>query len=89
MKGTRIVLAVLGAWMAVATLAGAAPKITDEYIIVSGGPSLLEWEKYRKEGHRHDRWWGNFIRTARIRFEQINKVYQGKGNVTWMVYRPG
>lgn len=61
----------------------------DEYIIVSGGPSLLSLEGYRREAHRHDRWWGNFIRTARIRIEQLQKASNGAVNITWLVYRPG
>ena len=35
---------------------------TDEYILLVGGPSLLQWENFRREEHRHDRWWGNFVR---------------------------
>ncbi len=66
----------------------AEPDPRDEYIIVSGGPSLLEWEKYREEKHRHDRWWGNFVRTARIRIDQLQKYYKGDLNITWMVYGP-
>lgn len=61
----------------------------DEYIILSGGPALLYWENYRREQHRHDRWWGNFIRTARIRIQQLQEATDGKVNITWMVYRPG
>ncbi|NLT69451.1 MAG: hypothetical protein GXX91_01990 [Verrucomicrobiaceae bacterium] len=61
----------------------------DEYIIVSGGPALLYWEGYRREAHRHDRWWGNFIRTARIRIEQLQKASNNAVNLTWLVYRPG
>ncbi len=66
----------------------AALNPNDEYIIVSGGPSLTSWESYRREEHRHDRWWGNFIRTARIRIEQLQKASKGAVNITWLVYRP-
>lgn len=58
-----------------------------EYIILSGGPSLNEWEQYRRENQRHDRWWGNFIRTARVRMEQIRKVAPTQP-ITWLVYGP-
>jgi len=61
----------------------------DEYIIISGGPALLGWENFRREEHRHDQWWGNFVRTARIRIQQLQKATDGKINITWMVYRPG
>jgi hypothetical protein len=69
--------------------AAAALNPNDEYILVSGGPSLVSLEAYRREAHRHDRWWGNFIRTARFRIEQLQKASNGAVNITWLVYRPG
>ncbi|HRQ88969.1 MAG TPA: hypothetical protein PLA50_09240 [Bacteroidia bacterium] len=77
------------AFVATAGSAQAALNPNDEYIIVSGGPSLMAWESYRREAHRHDRWWGNFIRTARFRIEQLQKATNGTVNITWLVYRPG
>jgi len=66
-------------------------RITDpsykEFIIVSGGPSLIEWEKYKSVPH--DRWWGNFIRTARVRIQELRKEYGYDARITWLVYRPG
>jgi hypothetical protein len=59
-----------------------------EYVIVSGGPALRKWENLRHEPLRHDKWWGNFIRTARIRVEQLRKTYGDKAKITWLVYRP-
>lgn len=79
----------LGVSPAFVETAGAALDPNDEYIIVSGGPSLMAHESYRREAHRHDRWWGNFIRTARIRIEQLQKASNGAVNITWLVYRPG
>ena len=67
----------------------AALNPNDEYIIVSGGPALQYWEGYRREAHRHDRWWGNFVRTARFRIEQLKKASNDAVNITWLVYRPG
>lgn len=67
----------------------AALDPNDEYIIVSGGPALKYWENYRREEHRHDRWWGNFVRTARIRVQQLQKATDGQVNITWLVYRDG
>ena len=61
----------------------------DEYILLVGGPSLLEWENYRREEHRHDRWWGNFVRAARIRIQQLQKATNEEINITLLVYRPG
>lgn len=61
----------------------------DEYIIISGGPALVHWEKYRRKEHRHDRWWGNFIRTARIRIQQLQKASNNTVQITWFVYKRG
>ncbi len=57
-----------------------------EYVLVSGGPALRQWENLRRQGEQHDRWWGNFIRPARIRMEEIYKKEPG-AMITWMVYR--
>ncbi len=84
-----LLFAVLCASVFAAARAEAALNPNDEYLIVSGGPSLLSHESYRRPGHRHDRWWGNFIRTARIRIEQLQKASKGAVNITWLVYRPG
>jgi len=69
--------------------ADAALDPDDEYILVSGGPALRAWENYRQESHQHDQWWGNFIRSARIRIEQLQDATNGAVNITWLVYRPG
>ncbi len=61
----------------------------DEYIIISGGPALLKWETFRRDEHRHDKWWGNFIRTARLRIDELQKASQNTVNITWMVYKHG
>jgi len=58
-----------------------------EYIIVSGGPSLVEWEP-DKTAPRRDFWWGNFIRAARVRIQQIQKERGEDVAITWLVYRP-
>jgi hypothetical protein len=60
----------------------------EEYVITSGGPALRGWEEYRAPGDQHDRYWGNFIRAARIRIDQL-RAQQGPAlNITWLVYRP-
>jgi hypothetical protein len=64
-----------------------AQETQREYIVVSGGPSLIEWEKFKAAPH--DRWWGNFIRSARVRIEQLRKQYGPTARITWLVYRPG
>ena len=64
-------------------------KLDGEYIIVSGGPALKEWEQYRTENHQHDKWWGNFIRTARLRVQELQKMSDNKIKITWLVYKNG
>ncbi len=66
--------------------APAATAQTEEYIIVSGGPSLEEWEKFKEDPH--DRWWGNFIRAARVRIQQIQKEKGPDTLITWLVHKP-
>ena len=64
----------------------AKAEVEREYILVSGGPSLHEWEKFKAEPH--DRWWGNFIRAARVRIQEIqSKLGQG-ATITWLVHKP-
>ena len=84
-------IAVVSGVLGTFSSASAQTKIdlSGEYIIVSGGPALKEWEQYRKETHRHDRWWGNFVRTARIRMEQLQKMTNKQIRITWLVYKPG
>ncbi len=60
-----------------------------EYIILSGGPALREWEGFRSEPMQHDKWWGNFIRTARVRLVEVRKAGGPDLDITWMVYRKG
>ena len=57
-----------------------------EYMIVSGGPALRKWEDLRRAGEQHDRFWGNFVRTARARIEELQKQQPGI-NITWLVYQ--
>ena len=54
-----------------ASILTAGAQVQQEFILVSGGPSLEEWEKYKAEPH--DRWWGNFVRAARVRIQEIQK----------------
>jgi hypothetical protein len=61
---------------------------TEEYVISSGGPALRGWEEYRAPGDQHDRYWGNFIRAARIRIDQLRAQHGPAMSITWLVYRP-
>ena len=56
-----------------------------EYIVIVGGVSLMEWEKFKAQPH--DNWWANFVRASRIRIEQI-KTANPNQQITWLVYRP-
>ena len=58
-----------------------------EYILVTGGPALLEWEKYKAQPH--DKYWGNFIRATRVRIQQLRAHYSTTFPITWLVYREG
>lgn len=69
-----------------ALLSAPAATFEKEYIILSGGPSLIEWEKFKAQPH--DKWWGNFIRTARVRIQEI-QARDPNANITWLVYKEG
>jgi hypothetical protein len=74
-----------------ALLCGPAPAATTlteaqkEYIILTGGVSMWQWEKYKAAPH--DNWWMNFVRASRIRIQQI-QVENPNAQITWLVYRP-
>ena len=59
-----------------------------EFIIVSGGIALRKWENLRKEKYQHDRWWGNFIRPARARVQELQNEHDDQCDITWLVYKP-
>jgi len=58
-----------------------------EIVIISGGPALRTWENFRVEADRHDRWWGNFVRPARVRMEALRLQYGDAARITWLVHR--
>ena len=58
-----------------------------EYIILVGGPSMYQWEKYKT--YPHDHWWANFVRAARLRTEQLRTELGPDAKITWLVYRQG
>ena len=67
--------------------AQAAPPASGEYIILVGGPSMYQWEKYK--AFPHDHWWANFVRAARLRTEQLRGALGPDAKITWLVYRQG
>src|ERR1700676_3718356 len=56
-------------------------------IVVTGPPSLMEWEKYKIQPH--DNWWMNFVRASRIRIDQLRQQYGPSARITWLVYQRG
>src|ERR1700720_367262 len=57
-----------------------------EWIILVGGVSLNQWEKYKAQPHDH--WWANFVHAARIRTEQLRAQFGPDLMITWLVYKP-
>jgi hypothetical protein len=74
-------------WISVLVGGSAWAQSVGEHIVVTGGPSLMMWEKYKLEPH--DNWWLNFVRASRIRLEQLRNQYGPSAEITWMVYSPG
>ncbi len=68
-------------------LAPVRAAVTPEYILLVGGPSLMQWEKYKVQPHDH--WWANFVRAARIRTEQVRAKYGPDAKITWLIYKQG
>jgi hypothetical protein len=68
-------------------MTGSAFAAKGEYIVVVGGPSLYQWEKYKL--YPHDHWWANFVHAARLRTEQLRGYFGPDQQITWLVYKPG
>ena len=72
----------------------AAPSVAqhdytrEEFIVVSGGPALRQWEEYRVPADQHDRYAGNFIKAAHHRMRGIRRVHP-QAQLTWLIHRPG
>src|SRR5947208_9121633 len=66
---------------------GSAFAANGEYIVVVGGPSMYQWEKYKL--YPHDHWWANFVRAARLRTEQLRTQLGPDQQITWLVYKQG
>jgi hypothetical protein len=71
--------------LGVSAIAQALP--TGEHIVVTGGVSLMKWEKYKVQPH--DNWWLNFVRASRIRIAQLRQQYGPSAQITWLVYQRG
>lgn len=55
-----------------------------ECIILAGGVSLYQWEKFKSAPH--DLWWMNFVRAARLRIEELRAQYGPETKITLLVY---
>ena len=73
--------------MALTQGAFARHRAPTEWVIVVGGPSMHEWEKYKVSPHDH--WWANFVHAARLRTEQLRAQLGPDQMITWLVYRQG
>ena len=65
----------------------AAPPAGGEYVLLVGGPSMYQWEKYKAVPHDH--WWANFVRAARLRTEQLRAQFGPDAKITWLIYKQG
>jgi len=91
MTSMKHLIAFLLALALTATASVAASKTpvvsaNSEYIMLSGGPSLLLWEKWKDQPH--DLWWLNFIRAAEIRIQQLKSQGVPASRIIWFVYQP-
>ena len=84
----RLFALLLPLLLVISAVAPARAAITPEYIILVGGPSLMQWEKY-KGAAAHDFWWANFVRAGRIRTEQLRAKFGPDAKITWLVYKKG
>jgi hypothetical protein len=71
----------------IAATALPARVLGGEHIVVSGGVSLYQWEKYKAEPH--DLWWLNFIRAARLKIQELRERHGPDAPITWFVYETG
>ncbi|HEX8311921.1 MAG TPA: hypothetical protein VF614_11425 [Chthoniobacteraceae bacterium] len=69
---------------AIAAAPVTASAQNQEYIILSGGVSLYQWEKYKAQPH--DGWWMNFIRAARLRIQELQAERGRDYPITWLVF---
>ncbi len=66
--------------------ARAADNFEKEYVVITGGVSLYEWEKFKAQPHDH--WWANFVHASRNRFDQLRQQYGPDARITWLIYKP-
>src|SRR5438094_82649 len=57
-----------------------------EWIILVGGVSLNQWEKYKTQPHDH--WWANFVHAARIGTRKFRPQFGPDLIITWLFNKP-
>src|SRR5437016_14595594 len=57
-----------------------------EWIILVGGVSLNQWEKYKAQPQDH--WWANFVHAARMRTEQVREQFGPDLMTPWIDWKP-
>ena len=57
-----------------------------DIILISGGPALRSFEKYRTASH--DQYWGNFIDSAILRAKELQTTLPPTDKIVWLVFRP-
>ena len=83
-----LLLALLGTAAFTSSASAQRNYAQEEYVILSGGPALQRWEQYRVPKDQHDKYGGNFIKSARIRIDQLRAQHGPALNITWLVHRP-
>src|SRR5580704_9211735 len=74
-------------WVSLVLGSVAIAQDQGEHIVLTGAPSMMEWEKFKAQPH--DNWWMNFVRARRLRIEQLRQQYGRAARVTWLVYKRG
>lgn len=57
-----------------------------DIVILSGGPALRSFEKYRAASH--DKYWGNFVDSALERIKVLQPDKKSDDHFVWLVFRP-
>jgi hypothetical protein len=85
MKRTIRALCLIG-FLGFSAALRASDSFQKEYLVITGGPSLIEWEKFKKVPHDH--WWANFAHASRIRLDELRQQFGPDARITWLVYKP-
>src|ERR1022692_3769408 len=85
MKRRHLILFPLFLLLASALSTHANAAVTSEYVLLVGGPSLQQWERYKAQPDDH--WWANFVRASRLRTDQLRAQRGPDAQITWLVYK--